>query len=70
MGTLLSFARTTKRDHLGRTWQVWSRGGDGRWSPIGAPRATFHEAWLLARLLSAGREVAVVPSGSRPIASV
>jgi hypothetical protein len=51
-------------------WQVWAKGGDGRWSRIGAPRETLQEAAQLARMLSYGRVVAVLPAFSRPIDSV
>jgi hypothetical protein len=52
------------------TWQVWTLNGDGRWAPIGAPRFTLDDAARLARVLAAGREVAICPAGARPIASV
>jgi hypothetical protein len=48
-------------------WQVWQQGGDGKWTPIGAPRGTLHEAARLARLLEFGRTVAILPVHSRPI---
>jgi hypothetical protein len=48
-------------------WQVWTQSGDGRWSTIGAPRSSFAEAAQLARILSVGRTVAVLPITARPI---
>jgi hypothetical protein len=50
-------------------WQVWVLGPDERWSTIGATRSDFSDAATLAKLLSHGRKVAILPLRSRPIRS-